>query len=171
MATTAQSALLPTILTSVVTQLRTVTAINAAYVHIVATDDYKITCGEPRFLYIRYYGLDPYTDAGAGRRARPTTRRLRVYIYTRNNVDQFETDTIALLAAGNHESLELQVVDAMDNFWPRDTDGNIVTIEPLHPLDSSSGPPLRKAEDDIGIIRSHLDYEIKFLSQVNTPQP
>jgi len=172
MAYTSQSALLSDIILSVLDQLNAVTDINTAYIIPVASDEYETSCVEAKFIYVRFYGLTPFTDAGAGRRARPVTRRLRIFVYTRSNLDQYTHDNIALLeAADNHEVLELQTIDALDEFYPKDSDDNLLTIEPLHPLDSSSGPPLRKPENDLGLLRSHFDYEIKMLNRVQTPSP
>ncbi len=173
MAYTSQSASLPEILTSIVTQLATVTGIDRAYCHLVASDNYEINCSEPKFLFVRPFGLRPRTDAGAGRRARPVYRTIRVYIHTRSELDFYTSDETALTAIGAHEDFELQTVDALDEYWPSDEDDAeiLLTIEPLHPLDSSSGPPARKADNDTGILTSYFDYEICYLNKVQTPQP
>lgn len=171
MAATAQSASFSAIAAAVVEQLAAVTEIDPAYVHLVASDRYRITCLEPRFLYLRYFGLQPDTDAGAGRRARPVYRRFRVYIYTRNSLDRSTDDTVALTAEDGHEALELLTLDALDEHFPKDEDGNLLTIEPLHPLDSSSGPPEREPEDDDGLLRFYQDYQCRYLAAVSNPQP
>lgn len=170
MAYTSQSASWSDIAAAVVEQLVTVTAIDPNLVRLVASDRYELAPIDAKYLVCRYYGPSPFIDAGAGRRARPIQRRIRVYCYTRSQLDQFADDVIALTAVDGHEALELQVMDALDEFWPSDDDGNL-TLEPLHPLDSSGGPPERRPEDDIGFIRSHLDYEVRYLAKVQTPQP
>ncbi len=169
MATTSQSATLPDILTAIVNQLKTVTGIDSAYCHLVASSNYTINCMEPQFLYIQVLGLNPSTNAGAGRRARPVSRTIRVYVYTRTELDFYTNDTIALTGLGNHEDLELKVIDSVDEFWPRDSDSNNLTIEPLHPTESQEA--LREPENDLCLIRSDLTYEIVYLNKVNTPQP
>jgi hypothetical protein len=170
---TSQSASWSTVATQIVAQLVVVTEIDPAHVHLVASDAYDLTDLESRFVYVRYYGLQPVTDAGAGRRARPCSRRVRVYVYTRNQLDSYSDDTVALTADDGHETLELRVLDALDEFVPVDPDDEDVSLvlEPLHPVDSSSGPPERKPEDDNGLVRSHLDFTVTYLPRMQTPQP
>jgi hypothetical protein len=38
-----------------------------------------------------------------------------------------------------------------------------LVIEPLHPLDSEAGPPAREETEDTGLIRSYLDFQIRWL--------
>lgn len=150
-------------------QLASVTGLDAAYVRIVANDDYEVVV-ENRYLVVRCYGPEPYTDAGVGRRARPCHRLVRVYIYTRSNVDQAGGDDFALADDNAHFDFEESVLNALDEWVPLsdfDTDGDgnrePLTIEPLHPVSDGGGKPVRKAEDDIGMLRSHLDFQVTYV--------
>lgn len=168
-ATDSQSARFSDTLLAIRTRLTTVLDLDASRVRIVATDKYRIACAEPQFLYLRYYGLKPDTDAGVGRRARRATRLLRVYVYSRSNVDEYGSDVTVLTGSEAHGDFEDAVFDALDNFRPLSDEDEPLTIEPLHPVDDQSGPPEREPEDDVGLIRSSLLFEINYLPPKNDP--
>lgn len=162
-----QSASFSNIINAIATQVVTVTALSEDYVNIVASDKYNIADYEAQFIYIRFYGLQPWTDYGAGRRVRRAKRFVRVYIYTRNNLDRYGDDTAAATA---HSDLEETLMNALDEFIPRDALGNPLVVEPLHPLDDTAGPE-RKPIDDDGLISSSLLFEVEYVLPNNTPQP
>lgn len=139
--------------------------LDAAYVRIVASDSYKLLA-EDRYIYIRYYGPSPRTDAGAGRWAMPVSRRVRVYLYIRDNNDGFSGDTTALTADEGMSAFEEQVLESLVQYTPLDASNTVLTIEPLHPVDSAGGPPERKPVDDVGFVSSYLDFECVYLLRV-----
>ena len=142
------------------------------FVRVVASDDYKVDIREPFFVFLRYYGVSPRTDSGAGRRAMVVTRRFRVYLYVRSGVDAYGDDTEAL--TGDTSGLsdrEEAVLEALVHFVPADAAGTALTVEPLHPVDSADGPPERPPENEDGLVRSHLDFEVTYLLRVTVADP
>ncbi len=141
------------------------------YVRVVASDGYKIDAREPFFVYLRYYGPRPFTDGGAGRRARRVSRLVRVYVYTRSNIDFHGSDEGALLGeVVGHSDREEQVLDALEHHAVADATGLLV-IEPLHWVDSAGGPPEREPENEDGLVRSHLDFEVEYLARISLTDP
>lgn len=171
MAADAQSARFSEILTAIAKQLATVTNLHPSHIKIAASDKYTLPNLDDTWLVVRPYGLEPDTDAGVGRRARRSTRRVRVYIHTRCNLDSYGDDTIALTDTDRHFDLEETVADALDEFWPTNSDDEPLSIEPCHPLDSSSGPPERKPEDEVGVVQSHADFQVVYVPPKSNPQP
>jgi hypothetical protein len=148
------------------------TPLDPAYVRLVASDSYVVNVMEPAFVFVRYYGPQPFTDAGAGRRAMPVVRLVRTYIYTRNGSDVSGSDVIALTAADiGHARREEAVYAALVNWFPADAEGLPLTIEPLHPVDSAGGPPERRPEAEEGLVRSHLDFEVRYLLKIDVTDP
>jgi hypothetical protein len=45
------------------------------------------------------------------------------------------------------------------------------TIEPLHPADPSGGPPERELENDIGMLRGSLLFEVCYLPKLDNVLP
>lgn len=172
MALTSQSSRFSAIALSIQSRLSSVCGLDASYVRIAANDNWSVDFSE-RGLVLRFWGPSPFVDAGAGRRARWAKRLLRVYCYSRSSLDKFSDNSIALFGDLGHSDLEEDVIDALDDWWPRsgleEGDGWPLTIEPIHPLDSGSGPPERKAEEDVGLVRSALNFEIVYLLPNNTP--
>jgi hypothetical protein len=162
-----QSATFSDIAEAIVAQIVLVSGLDPAYVNIVATDNYKIADFDSQFIYVRAYGIQPWTDYGAGRRVRRCKRFIKVFIHTRNNSDRYGDDSIAALA---HFALEESVMDGLDEFVPEDEDGVALVVEPLHPLDDTSGPS-REDIDDQGIVTSALSFEVQYVLRNNTPQP
>lgn len=157
---------------SIQRRLNTELEIDLTYLPIVATDSYELVNLDDKQIYIRVYGPSPSTNAGAGRRFRPTARMVRLYLYLRRSSDRAGDDTLALTddTEGMWE-FEEQVADVLDDWFPLNEDeSELLTIEPLHPSDST-GPPERKPEDDIGVIRSSLLYEVNYGRRVNVDVP
>jgi len=149
-------------------QLIKVTEVAPAYVRIVANDDYKVTY-ETKLLCIRPLGRRPFVNAGAGRRARPSYRTLRVWIETRSRVDHAGNDLVALT---KHFDFEDEVINALDDFYPPVSTADApLTIEPLHFLDSGAGAPTREAVNEVGVVKSFLDFEYTVVVYNDTPQP
>ncbi len=160
------------IVTSIKTKVVTVMGLDPSQFRIVANDRYDLyspTVGDFVVL-LRCYGPEPDTDAGVGRRARLKKRLLRFYLYYRNSLDQAGDDTTALTATNGVFDLEDLLVDALDDWFP-DSNGTILTVEPLHPINSAEGPPTRKEDDDQGWVSSHIDMECKYVSLNRTPAP
>lgn len=147
--------------------LATCLSLDPAYVRIAASDNYKLQLMEDKAVVLRYYGPNPFPDAGAGRYAQPVTRLIRVYTYVRSNTDYVGDDTEALTDAElGLSGFEESVYDALAQYTPI-SGTTVLTIEPLHPVDSSSGPPERKPEDDVGVVRSSLLFECRYLLKID----
>lgn len=160
---------------------RVATSLSVAidFIRLVASDKYKVTETEPLFVYIQVFGPQPFTDGGAGRLGRRIYRRVRCYIYTRSGEDTYGGDEIAL--TGNDPSqtvstppvypgqfiAEEMVYNSLDDWFPLDSDDSKLTVEPLHPVDSAGGPPERAPENDDGLIRSHLDFEVMYILAID----
>jgi hypothetical protein len=164
---TNQAANFADILESIRDRLVSVTGISDDFVRSVGSDDYKYSF-EETMIALRPLGPLPFTNAGGGRRARPETRIVRIYINKRSSLDPVGSDSVAL---GELFELENTVNDALDDWFPVDADDNVLTIEPLHPTDSTNGPPIRQSQNDVGEIYSLLAYEVVYLRPNNTPQP
>lgn len=142
-------------------------ALDTAYVRLAASDNYKLQLAEDKAVVIRYYGPQPFTEAGAGRYAMPVTRRIRLYLYVRSSQDFVGDDTEALTNAElGLSKFEEDALDSIVQYTPL-SGSTVLTIEPLHFVDSADGPPVREPEGDVGIVRSHLDVECKYLLMVN----
>jgi len=85
-----QSAPWKSIVTSIANQLISVTGLDPSCVRVVASDRYDIYISSmgDRGILIRYFGMEPDTDGGAGRRSRRISRLIRVYLWVRDNLDQ-----------------------------------------------------------------------------------
>lgn len=164
--------------------------LDASWILLVANDKYRITITEPFFVYVQFYGVTQprdsnlaYTDTGAGRLSVPVARRVRVYVYTRSGSDNYGDDTVALcgfdpsltvaqtdLTAGGQFMAEDRVYNALVNFLPQTNAGVPLTLGPLHPLDASEEPQ-RKPEDEAGLLRSCLDFEIVWDMAIDPTDP
>ncbi len=144
-----------------------------AFVRIAASDRYKIPVGEPRFVYIRVYQPVPITNTGGQRLNFLTRRIVRIYLYSRSNVDVYGEDTAAMTAeAQGHLYFEEQVLNWLVDWFPVDPNGKFLTVEPLHPLDPAEGPPERIATvEDAGFLRSTLDFEVLYTLNIDRTDP
>lgn len=147
--------------------------LDGSYVRVVASDDYELPVIDSKYVLIRPYGPTPFGDAGAGRRARPMRRLIRFYLYVRSNTDEAGSDLLALTdATDGLFALEDNLADKLDDWFPLNTNGSTrLTIEPLHPVNPGDGPPERKPENEIGIVRSSLLYEVVYLAYTNIVVP
>ncbi len=156
--------------------------IDMAFVYPVANDDYALSVQEPFFLYYQFFGIDAFGNSGGGRLNPWATRRLRVYIYTRCGVDSYSTDEAALQGrytnppnnTGNAPlgqfAAEELVMGALFNWMPKSASNTALCLEPVHPA-SGSGPAIRKAENEAGLLRSNLDFEVKFGLWIDARDP
>lgn len=152
--------------------------LDTRFVNLVANDRYKVTIDEPFFLYFQFFGIEAFGDTGGGRLNPWATRRLRVYVYTRIGSDIYGSDDTALmgpnavpspaeptpeLPVAQFQAEEL-VLGALFNWMPLSlvapTTRPLLT-EPVHPADGS-GPPTRKDENDMGLVRTNLDFSIRW---------
>ena len=183
-----QSSPFAAILYAVLSRLSEQTGIDAAYIRPVANDEYTVTITEPMFCYIRPFQpypqdgqMNAMANGGAGRLAIDVDRRIRIYIYTRSGVDTYSTDNIALL--GNDPSrlfsdtgvpgqfaAEELVLNALANWMPLDGNGEALCISPVR-WEFDSGPPVRQAENEEGLIRSHLDFGISYVLAISPTEP
>lgn len=142
--------------------------LDTQYVRSVGSDGYKYS-NEETLISVRPLGPEPYTDAGGGRSHRPMKRIIRVYISKRSSLDFVGDDSVALPLILNTED---RIYDLLDEWWPMDTVLNKpMTIEPLHPIDSSGGPPVRLPQDDIGEVTSMLTFEVCYVQGNTIPIP
>lgn len=167
MALTTQSYPEAEILEAIRQQVVDVVGLNDAYVRVVANPDYQVT-QEERLIAILPFGRRPEPNAGAGRRARPSSRTIRVFMHFRENTDFAGDDRVLISEAFDFED---RVIDALDDFWPVNADEEPLTIEPLHIIPSAAGELNRQAINDVGLCRCWVDFEYRSLLLNNTPQP
>lgn len=170
-----QSSAFSAIAATIRPRLASYCGIDEAWVRPVANDRYKVTIAEQFFLYYQFLGIEPFTDTGGGRYNPWVYRRLRVYIYTRQGVDSYGTDEVALQGVDDSPSsvsdnivvptglfqAEELVIGALFNWMPLDSTGVALCQEPLHFM-SEPGPPWRKEENEEGLLRSGLDFQIRY---------
>lgn len=172
MAKDSQAHPLRQILLAIRNRISEVLELDPQFVRIVSSDNYTV-CADQRFVYIRPFGPKPVTDHGGGRRTRPIHRSIRVYLYTRNSLDQTGFDTVALTDDTNYSHFvgEDLLIDALDEYWPTLDEQTVLTIEPIHFESTSEGKPVRESENDVGFTRSHQDYEVVYLCYNSNPAP
>lgn len=165
------------------------------FVRPVASDNYQVTEMENLFAYIRTYGPSPvnpttgehFPNDGAGRYRRVVGRRVRVYLYTRSGVDAVGGDEIALSGEDDEQTVETPptmpgqfaledvLLSALDHWMVTyvDEDNNTkgATLGPVEWIDSADGPPEREPEDDVGLVRSHLDFLVVYTQALKLGEP
>lgn len=173
----------------VVARVASAVGIGTEFVRPVAADDYKVTEAENLFVYLRFYQPSPvdartgasFADQGAGRHLRVVGRRLRSYIYTRSGVDVYGGDEIALMGhnpSGTVESpsvpgqwlAEELVLNALDDYMVASGERPL-TLGPIHWVDPGGGPAERKPENEEGLVRSHLDFQIVYVETLQNTEP
>lgn len=178
------------IASGLVQRVATALGITIDFVRPVASDNYKVTETENLFAYLRFYEpspVDPSTgqgfgDYGAGRHSKIVGRRLRSYIYTRSGVDSYGGDEIALMGASATQTVETPptmpgqfvaeelVLNALLDYTP--ASGTIsLTVSPLQWLPAGGGPAERKPEDEEGLVRSSLDFQIVYCLAITNEEP
>lgn len=167
-----QSARWSSIIMAVRQQLIDVIGLSNTLIRIVASTEYNISYPDSQFIVIAYSGLQPDTDIGIGRSARPAYRNIKVFIYSWSQTDMTDDDLHALTDDGAHGDFEESVLNALDQFTPLSGDSPL-TIEPLHIIDSSSeGVPHRDPENDKdGVIRTELSFQIRYIPPNNYTVP
>lgn len=166
------------------TRLSAYTGINIGYVLPVANDQYKVTVDENFFLYLQFFGIEAFGDTGGGRLNPWAYRRLRVYVYTRQGVDPYGADEVALqgvdsqpapatatdeLPVGQYQAEEL-VIGALFNWMPLNASLRPMLTEPIHPS-KDSGPATRKPENDAGLVRTNLDFQLRYGLAIDKTDP
>jgi hypothetical protein len=171
--TTTQSASFADVARALRDQLVAVTGLDRGYVNFTKEEKWPTSSAE-KAVFIRVFGIQPMPDAGAGRRARPLHRRVRVYMLTRNSLDYVGDEDEALWGDQGHDALELAVIDALDEFVPTKLVDGVETalvLEPVHPVAAEGGPPVGDSESEVGVTRSFLDFEAVYLAPVSNPAP
>jgi hypothetical protein len=136
------------------------TGVDDAYVRLVNNDSYQYS-NEETLIAIRPLGPVPVTDAGGGRYSRPVSRTIRIYLHKRSSIDFVGDDRYIV---GEICDLEDIIYNACDDWFPYDSDDELnMTIEPLHPVDSTSGPPTRQSTNDIGENFSRIDFTFVYV--------
>lgn len=161
--------------------------IDPGWVFPVANDRYTVTIAEQFFLYFQFFNIEPFTDTGGGRANPWAYRRMRVYIYTRQGADPYGIDTVALQGVDGDEitggdgtiqspvsqfQAEELVAGALFNWMPLNPSDVTVALaqEPWH-FAEGGGPPLRKPEDEEGLLRSNLDFSIRYGLNIDVVDP
>lgn len=159
MATNPQSHPISETLEVIRQRVMTATELDDHFVRLVMNDDYTYS-NEEWLVAIRPLGVTPMTDAGGGRYSRPVNRIIRIYIHKRSSLDYVGDDrqAVALIC-----DMEDRILNHLDDWFPVNDEDEVLTIEPLHPADSSSGPPTRQSMNDIGETFSRIDFEIRYL--------
>lgn len=184
MALALQSSPFALILSTIVARVAYCLNINSAFVFPVDNDDYKVTIAEPIFSFLRVYGPvpcdassgSPLVDGGAGRLGRNISRRIRCYLYIRSGLDLYGQDTIALIGDTPSQTVltpptlpplftaEEIVLNGLDD-WSVIINNVNLAIGPLHLL-TDAGPAIRRPENEEGLSRSNLDFEIVYTSSI-----
>lgn len=166
------------------------------WVRPVANDDYEITASENWFAYVRTYGPSPVdartgaylSEQGAGNLTTNVARRVRLYLYSRVGMDVVGGDETTLGGQNNLQTintppswpgqdiLEDLILNAFKNWLPIYTDPDtgdvtVLTLGPMHWLDSEDGPAVRKPENDAGLVRSHLDFQVVYILATGIGDP
>lgn len=183
------------VLDAVLARLASALGVSRAYVRPVAKADYRVAELEPVQAYVQPFGIGSPRDKalsfenhGAGNLTRPVERRLRVYLHTRSGEDVVAGDDVALLGALPAQAAvggvtptapgqflwEEVIMAALSDWMPVGTvngmPGVPLTIGPIHPLDSSGGPPVR--DDDVdGMIQSVLDFGVVYGLAIRPNEP
>ncbi len=186
-----QSSPFAAILQNLVGRVATALGVDPTYVQPTANDDYKVTVVEPLFAYLRVFQPTPcdsegtpFPNIGAGRFARIVARIVRVYVYTRNGADFYGSDTLALIGANPNQSVitppsmpphllaEEIILNSLDNYCPLNSDGQRMSVANVQ-WTTANGLPVRKAEDEEGLDRSHLDFNVMYIlaQQAQEPAP
>jgi hypothetical protein len=158
---------------------------NVKWVRLVASDKYKVTIAEPLFCYVQVFKPNPQVDSGSGRLARTISRFFRCYLYTRSGIDSYGADTLALLgtdaSAGfdefadsrGHLLAEELLYNALDDWSPTITQSGrqvMLTIEPVHTTERNLQPE-RKPEESEGLVRSAIDFEVRYNLSIDRREP
>lgn len=185
-----QSSPFAAILSAVLARLVSSLGINAAFVVPVASDDYVLTELEDFFLRVHVQKPRPVNpgdggtliNQGAGRVALDVSRYLRVYAYSRQGLDTTAGDPIALMgsdpsanhagtpAVVGHLLFEERILNSLHHFAPLDADGVCLSVGPVRWTDQNDAPE-RKPEDDEGVLRSYLDFEVVYVTAIDTSEP
>lgn len=102
----------------------------------------------------------PEWESGAGRVATVFQRPLGVIIRTRLSTDTSDDDSQWLTNTSlGHFQMEEKVVDALQMWFPEDSRGNHLVIQPLRMIPS---PPVEKDQPETGWGRSDLEFLILY---------
>lgn len=191
MSTTLYSYPFAQIMGQVANQVALALGVDAQMIRVTANDNYKVTETEDLFVYLRVFQPTPMKNEGAGRYGRLISRRVRAYIYTRSGQDVYGGDEFALMTSQPQNTVqtlldtygsqtpivvgqllaEELVFNALFNFMPRASDTQLqMAPQPLQ-LTTDEGPPVRKAENEEGLLRSHIDFEVAYVLSVVAREP
>jgi len=158
---------LTAILAAVKTQLQTVTDLPVNLIRIVARGQTPRFQGDQDIL-LRPGDVswDKGFDSGSGRVCAIIRRPLLVHIRTRFDVDMSDQDDSRLLdATYGHIPLEETVCNALLDFLPADDSSNLLTQEPMHPIDY---PAEEKQEGQASAwIESRLAFQLTYQLPLN----
>lgn len=174
MAASPQTAYFSDILIAIRDRISVALDLDPSRVKLAANDRYQVNDLDQVTVYVRPYAAPLFANAGAGRRAMPTRRMVRVYYYVRNSSDLPGDDTIGITdPTYGLLQVEEKLLDYLVLWYPQtNTEARLnLTIEPLHPLDPSGGPPERELENDIGMLRGSLLFEVCYLPKLDNVLP
>ena len=177
---------------AIVARLAASLNVSQQYIVPVAADEYPLPDLEPYFVVVRSYGVEPtnaqglpFPDMGAGRAARVVKRRIRCYIYSRSSLDRVGADNIALEGQDPTQTyqnatspgtpnpgqyaIEETVLNALDD-WTPVAGGRNLCLDVIHWV-PTGGESLRKPEEDTGVIRSSVDFEVEYISAIRPIDP
>lgn len=120
--------------------------------HFHAAADLLLRVGPPQ--------PDEGFSLGAGRHAVVLRRQLQVTPRVRLALDVSDRDDQALLGEQGLLSLEEAVVNALHIWTPEDTDGNWLTVEPLHW--SPGGPPVHETPVSQSWLHTDLVFVLRY---------
>jgi hypothetical protein len=101
---------------------------------------------------------------GAGRWFQVLKRPLTIQLRSRAWVDLSDRDSNFLLQTTNHLTFEDTVVNALSEFYPTDSNGNLTTVEALH--FSPSSKPMKPNKTQIDWYQSLMVFELVYQSNI-----
>jgi hypothetical protein len=157
---------LTAILPLIETQVVAVTGLSSSQVYSTAQKNPPIYEGD-HVVQIRPTGFTVQTDQSfpEGRLDTRITRDLAVKVVTRLGLDEPDRDRVWLEDQTlGHIVLEESVINALQNFWPTDVNGNVLTTNPIQ-LAPASDPETE--EDEPGWGSSLVTFQVSYILPLN----
>lgn len=166
MAVSAQSSPFGDILLSIAERLRSELELDSMRVRVVKSGGYaEPATGESHYRVRPLRGVY-FGDAGAGRYGMTATRTVAIDVWTRNSIDGYGEDEVALTEEDRgHYAAEEAAADKLALWSPLDTEGEVnLTTEPLHPTVVERDADAPEPERSRGYLVSSIYFEVKYVA-------
>lgn len=167
MAVSAQSSRFAAILTAIAERLRDSLELDSLRVRVVKSGGYDVPAtGEAHYRVRPLRGVY-FSEAGAGRYGMTATRTVAIDVWTRNSIDEYGADEIALTEEDNgHYDAEEAAADKLALWSPLSNAETPVplTTEPLHPIAVERDADAPEPERSRGYLVSSLYFEVKYVA-------